>query len=365
MTYDDERVVALLKESVPAAPDAPGRVDAVRRLAARQRSFVQYQVLGAAASIVLVLAAVTAVAKPGGGSAVAPVADPGRRMATALGEERTARFELRTTVKGETGKPVEARAYGVVRFADGALELRGSAPTFLGQEGEPDDPDALMGISIDGAAYRPAKPEDELPPGKKWVRTGSLPSWRAADFRRFLGFLPGSLSDVRHTGDGELRGVRVAHYSAKTSGAFLEAEGRSVDVTFSVDEQGRPRRFAGTIGTEGVKEERAVTMSLELYDYGVPVDVTAPPVEEIADESESEGEGEGEVVELQPPTADPQSPEGRRLATCAAEAASQAALTTCLEQYERAVRGVECDGRFVPARQSEYWCSDGTFGPTP
>jgi hypothetical protein len=114
-----------------------------------------------------------------------------------------------------------------------------------------------------------------------------------------LDALRGAGSDVRVVGHDEVRGVDTTHYHAtidlaraldKLPAAQRDAAARamrtlgtgSVPADIWIDAQGRLRKLTMTLDatTEGT-HVGAVTM--ELFDFGTPVDVEAPPADQVTD----------------------------------------------------------------------------------
>jgi hypothetical protein len=360
VTYTDEQVVSLLKEAVPAVPDAPARVEAVRRLAARQRSFVGVQVVGAAASVVLILAAVAAVARPPGAAReLRPVADPVRTMTAAVLDARSARWELTSRVTLPNG-PEEATtsAHGVFHV-DGRFEASGTDPFFMGGASGQASSEVR---SVGGQTYRTAEEDDEAPPGKRWVRT-SEPGFTGDALRDFLERFPEATSDVRYTGSGSVRGEPVALYEATVRGDVLDLNGARFAATFALDEEGRPRRLSFVMATPG--SDNRVEFTLELYDFGTDVDVQAPPEDEVVDEDDLYDLGglvgrptaEATLSATLPPGAVAQP----ALQSCLRSAGDRAAFAACLRSYEQ-LTGTRCPYEWASRTQWHYRCSDGIAG---
>lgn len=347
--YDDERVISLLKDSVPAPPEAPARVDAVRRLASRQRSYAAVQALGAVASIVLVVGAAAAIARPGspGGDAVRPVGDPVATMTAAFATGGSARFEM--TMRVEAPDPVETVATGVVR-SDGDLEL------VLGAPGDGVPPVSIK--VVDGVSYRSVRPSDRAPAGKRWVRMAALPAETTLDPKKQMAELRRYVRDVRYTGAGEVRGTRVALYAGRMAGVE-SLGGADADFTFALDDEGRLRRMTMS-GKEPASAGGAsgrFVMTYELFDYGA-VTVTAPPAAEVVDEPA-----------LRDSAGAAQTEEARELATqCMSRATSQSSVDGCESLYESMVQhDVECVGSYGRDGTWTFRCSDGyaTSGTRP
>ena len=122
------------------------------------------------------------------------------------------------------------------------------------------------------------------------------------DPRGILDALRGVSGEVTEVGEETVRGVATTHYRAtvdlsKAEQAVPEAR-RDDFAAFSkelgietlpievwVDEEGRARRFAYEVDTPATAQAPAsqVDLVVELYDFGVDVDVEAPPESEVTD----------------------------------------------------------------------------------
>lgn len=123
-----------------------------------------------------------------------------------------------------------------------------------------------------------------------------------------LSSLRGVSGDIEEVGQEQVRGEPTTHYRggvdvqkaiAAATGptkAQLEATlGRSgtdtVPFDAYVDKQGRLRRYVqelkpqigGQAGEQGGAAQAASTTTIEVYDFGVPVQVTAPPAAQVQD----------------------------------------------------------------------------------
>jgi len=199
----------------------------------------------------------------------------------ALKDASTSRVELRLE-----GNNVPAwgtfRSTGTIDYANyrGELAFDGKSDSasqgrlvFIGR-------DAYIGAKVGDATY--------------WVKS-SGPSNRPTD--RFLpgasGMSPDRLlkdlikasKNVEKVGSEEIRSVTTTHYRAHLDKSKLGNDGRAevpdaVDVW--VDEEGLPRRVSVPFGAgDGAPAE-----VVDLFDFGVPVDVHAPAASEIVSEDE-------------------------------------------------------------------------------
>ena len=101
---------------------------------------------------------------------------------------------------------------------------------------------------------------------------------------RLLEALTNSSTKVEKLGSEEIRGVTATHYRAHLDKTKLGIGGDTSEaaaVNAWVDEQGLPRRIRIPFG--GETDSGFV---IDLFDFGVPVDVQAPPANEVVSEDE-------------------------------------------------------------------------------
>jgi hypothetical protein len=141
--------------------------------------------------------------------------------------------------------------------------------------------------------------------GKKWLSlnlaqyqqsmgSGSIVSWQQTNPANALESLRG-VGTVTRIGTDTIDGSQTTHYRtaidtdraaasappdqrARIRAAFDEVGAIPVDVW--IDGEGRTRKFSMIINMPGQGDMDA---SFEFYDYGAPVDVSAPPADEVAD----------------------------------------------------------------------------------
>jgi hypothetical protein len=156
--------------------------------------------------------------------------------------------------------------------------------------------------------------------GAKAGDSGSFGGLGESDPTKFFAYLETVSNDVKEVGSETVRGVDTKHYTAtldlgkaidesKVSPALRDkvkgllergnAESPTIPADVWVDSDGHVRRmtlsldvasFAG-LGKDGLgKEARATTgelpkvsVTLELYDFGAPVNVEAPPADQIVE----------------------------------------------------------------------------------
>jgi hypothetical protein len=194
----------------------------------------------------------------------------------ALKDASTSRMEWRFEGAGARDFGVW-RLSGLIDYANsrGDMVIKGksdSAPEaraiFVGRN-------TYLGAKIDGTMYwqkdivADTTGADRFVPGPG----GSTPD-------RLLEDLINASRKVDKLGSEEIRGVTTTHYRAQLDEKKLGADGdTSVAVDAWIDEQGLPRRVRVPSGGDG--DTAAVA---DLFDFGVPVDVEAPPASEIVSE---------------------------------------------------------------------------------
>lgn len=175
-----------------------------------------------------------------------------------------------------------------------ADQKTGEMSATMKQGGEELEFDAIM---VDGLMY--LKGDDfGLPPGKEWLKTPDPPTSTMAP-SEFVEFLRGS-EGIEEVGTEEIRGKQTTHFRgpidleklAEESGPDIVQELRkspeAKDMKFIadvwVDEEGLPARLNMEISHPDASG--SLKMSSELLEYDVPLDVEAPPAEDVADPGE-------------------------------------------------------------------------------
>lgn len=291
--YDDERVIALLHETVPEVPDAPHRLDMIRHKAGRQRATLWTQTLGAVTGVLVVVGMAAAVSVPSGG-AVEPSSRPIDALTDAFTKADSVRFEATVKPVGDLTEAQAAMAKTVSANVTGAATKNGSVRVdgdvafgmLFGRGNE----DASIRI-VDGAFYRSVSPYDFAPDGTRWVREDGDVQTTVGDLVRLLRLAEAFAEDVRYVGPTTVRGVSAAEYRLR---APIPDSGTSVEVTFAIDSQDRLRRVASTFaygdvlgqaGFGGPHESAQdfnfdISAELLLFGYGDDVDIEAPPAAE-------------------------------------------------------------------------------------
>jgi hypothetical protein len=157
-----------------------------------------------------------------------------------------------------------------------------------------------------------------LPSGKSWVKVdlaaagrkvgvdvNALSQGQAGDPSQTLDYLRGASSDIKKVGSEDVRGTQATHYRAvvdlnkaaaespkaseaiKSTIKLLGTATQPVDVW--VDAEGRVRRMKYAVDLSKSKVPTStgvpgsVTFTLDLFDFGVPVQATLPPADQVVD----------------------------------------------------------------------------------
>ncbi len=253
-------------------------------------------------------------------AAVGVPGDAVRRIAAssdATAAERTARF-VASIDSTDGDDRVQVTAEGAVDLQTQNLSLRMDLAGSLGL-GSSDAGDSGAGRAevrvVDGVFYLDlgdlGDEAEELTDGKRWLKldfsglAGMLGddavSSESSNPVDGLEALRGVSSDVTEVGTETLRGVETTHYRATIdlakaladapAGArdgardLLERAGApTIPVDVWLDAQDRVRKYTMQVdGAAFGSESSSVAVTYEFYDFGAPVDVSAPPADEVAD----------------------------------------------------------------------------------
>jgi hypothetical protein len=104
--------------------------------------------------------------------------------------------------------------------------------------------------------------------------------------------------DVRDKGETTVNGTRVTHYAGTVSANELAEDtggetakrmrtllaGKDIDLPIEawVDERDRPVRIAVNVDAP----DGSIRMTTDILEYGVPIDVEAPPAAEVAEQGD-------------------------------------------------------------------------------
>jgi hypothetical protein len=243
---------------------------------------------------------------------------------------RSARIAMTMSSPGALG--LSASLSGVTDFATGNSQLTfhvgGSVMGAL--EG------GLVERTVDNVIYVEFPPSLEgtfgLPAGARWLAmplpdAGStapslFPGLGPSDPTQLLAYLEAVSSDVTTVGPDTVRGVETTHYHAlldlqkaldrgvdqnkvpaslrkslKQILSTIAGPGSTIPVDLWIDSDGRVRRVtehldfsalgaalggpSGATGSSGSDGSSVMTTSMDFYDFGVPVNVQAPPADQV------------------------------------------------------------------------------------
>ena len=202
----------------------------------------------------------------------------------------------------------ELKAEGLINYETG----HGVMTMDMGSLGIPGAPAGDAEMRMLGSVVYMKLPGNELG-NRPWIKfdleamgeSGApVPGLNPAsnDPRGVLDALRGVSGDVEEVGAEEVRNVETTHYRANVDldkaqdavpearkedfAAFAEQLGiDTLPIDVWVDEEGRARRFAYDVETpaSGQAPASQVELVIDLYDFGVEVDVKAPPESEVTD----------------------------------------------------------------------------------
>jgi len=193
---------------------------------------------------------------------------------------------------------------------------RGTMVIDLSQLGLPGPP--LDAVFDNATVYEkfPASLAAALPPGKSWVKvdlnSANGLSQGQSDPCQGVDYLRGASDKVTRVGTEDVRGTPTTHYRTVAdlnAAAAKSPNGRAaIESTIKllgsstqpldvwVDAQGRVRRLRYTIDLARSKAATStsdvpgkVTSTLDLFDFGVPVQATIPPADQVTDVSALSG----------------------------------------------------------------------------
>lgn len=226
-------------------------------------------------------------------------------------EAESARIESKFSFRAGNGAATvntTGKATGMIDFANENAQITMEVPVAGSIE---------MRL-VDGARYvkLPTPPAGATGAPRGWIKHDESGSSAAGDGSPFgasglndiLGVLRGSSESVKEVGTEEIRGAEATHYTAKVNLAEVaEDEGASaedvkklreelgtdtVPVEVWIDEEGRAVRVAVKLTPRGVAngsqspaagtgEAPQVSISTDYYDFGVDVNVEAPPADQV------------------------------------------------------------------------------------
>lgn len=212
----------------------------------------------------------------------------------------TARFELEFRISGEPEElNYDMQAMGSFDFPNerAVMQVFGDVPFFDASEAAFKE-FRLIGTTgyarwlVKGKTYW-VRSDESGPSGDATELLIPLPGTPTTP-RDVLARVVAASDETEKLGEEEIRGTKTTHYRARVNVKKLvqqlppkdrpdDADGAEfVPVEVWIDEDSRLRRITTEESVDGGK----MTMAVELYDYGVDVDVEPPPEEETITEDE-------------------------------------------------------------------------------
>lgn len=294
---DEDAVVHLLKDAVGEAPYPPDRVERIIATAGAQRHRRATQALGSMCVGLAVLGSVIAIDRSPTTRAPEDVLTTALASAEDVG---TVRMEGTMTTSAP-GTTYLVRFSGSVDFRGGATDLE----VVLELDGRASELRRYR--LVGGYQYASITPEMSAAysAGKRWIRSpadASDAASEATDPQAAMATLRSASKEIERVGRETVRGVRTTRYRFHTTPAkytpttFFGSEGGIVEAW--IDDDNLPRRVSTTveISAKGVRpsssgsndasdsDDRASsTATYDFFDYGVQVDIDAPPAAEVID----------------------------------------------------------------------------------
>ncbi len=257
-------------------------------------------------------------------SVTTPKASPAKVLlasARTTASAGSARMAMSMQLGGSGTDAFAVTADGISDFSNGDAQLTmhfgGAIAAFMKGDIEMRSVDRVLYLKL------PSGVLSSLGDGKDWISidASKMPGGASptSDFglgqtdpKQFLAYLETVSDDVKAVGSEEIRGVDTTHYHATLDlgkaadranvppelrdslRKLAESMGKSAPIPADVyvDSEGRARRitlsidfgaFGRMLGGSGAAGSDAVmTMSIDLYDFGVPVSVQAPPASDVS-----------------------------------------------------------------------------------
>jgi hypothetical protein len=286
-TYDDNRVVTLLREIEPPAA-APDRLVRVTRRARRTESR-RATVLAGVMAVVLVAGVTSALSlRDTDPTEQLSVADAARATQDAGSARVTIRVVLSDSASAFLPDGELMKLTGPVDFRHQRLDLRGTftkAPIEMRAIGKDRWTKSDVSVLPGAAASTPSKP---------WVHSVETGEKVASDFAsmdpgRLLDVLTsqGTVVSTRQQGDRRTTVLRLSR-SALIQAFGPDGGNTSPEVSVQTDEDGRIRQ---TMVRTELKGLGTTTGTVNYDDFGVEVHVTPPPADQVAEEPPSSTSG--------------------------------------------------------------------------
>ncbi|MGH8998830.1 MAG: hypothetical protein ACRDY7_05505 [Acidimicrobiia bacterium] len=272
---------------------------------------------------------------PESGGAATDLQDLMLASATKAAEETTSRFEGTVTTPGPDGQPFELTMSGVSDTAKPRLSIDMDLGAIAGE-----GTSGVMKTILDGEVIYMRFPEamlagpggGGLPGGKPWIRMdldaaaeasglnlgALLEQSKQADPSSYVALLTGASDDITEVGTEEVRGTATRHFKLTIDPAKmleqappeLKEAGKSLTATYGGtkipaevwigEDDSLPRRISYRMDLASIEGAEAaglgagtITASIDIFDYGTPVDITIPPAAETTDLADVLGAGAG------------------------------------------------------------------------
>jgi hypothetical protein len=197
--------------------------------------------------------------------------------------------------------------------AQGVIDFKARTAEYTWSFTEPPLPGTLEVRLIDEYMYQKA-PAGFSPRGRPWQKidlrgiglSGPNQPSTGQDSIRSLSYLRGLSRSATVIGSEDIRGVQTTHYRADVDLAVARSQAINSDDTTSaaslgqlrsklgtstfpadvyLDDQGRVRRIAYELSRRHRGGDR-IRITMEFFDFGIPVAVTAPPTDETFEQAQ-------------------------------------------------------------------------------
>ena len=219
--------------------------------------------------------------------------------ADAVADAGSSRMEMRMVM--DAGQKISIDAEGLFDFEEqiGSMEMTFEAEGFPMSEG--DEPTQMI-VDDQYVYVKGGLVTAGYGAGQGWIRmdVSSMPGVGANQFNQdptqYIEFLGGAGADIEALGSEEVRGTPTTHYRAEVDLAKvleqtadpeemeavkeqLEAAGvETIPTEVWIDDDGLPRRMEMIMEMKGggAPQDVTMTVTVDLFDYGVDVNVTPP-----------------------------------------------------------------------------------------
>lgn len=246
--------------------------------------------------------------------------DPVAQAASTTAKATSSRFEFRASVNAGSAGSFSFHGNGIFdgKNKSGWMNMHFAMPPAVQMQLGSADPsmEMIFDSSHGLVMYMRSPLFDKIVPTGKWVKMdpeklakkegvdlGAVMNANQADPSQSLRMLMAS-SDARVTGSERIRGVQTMHYAFNIDFEKLAHDNKALkqltDATGSVsapaeawiDAKGRVRRLAVTMSLGGqLPTPMTMTMTEDLYDFGVRTNITRPAEDLVVDLSSLSGSG--------------------------------------------------------------------------